>query len=91
MVIYKIRIRQKAFEIAECNNLVSRCEQYLGEVSTMHTAQYTVYPPPPCRNTSGRGTLLHGGYLYLFFSSKMEQTLHSPSYGSQKSPHKEKI
>jgi hypothetical protein len=38
----------------------------------------------------GRGTLLHGGYLYLFFSSKMEQTLHSPSYGSQKPPHKEK-
>ncbi len=40
MVIYKIRIRQKAFETAECNNLDSRCEQYLGEVSmsTMHTA-----------------------------------------------------
>jgi hypothetical protein len=39
----------------------------------------------------GRGTLLHGGYLYFFSSSKMEQTLHSPSYGSQEPAHKEKI
>jgi hypothetical protein len=39
----------------------------------------------------GRGTLLHGGYLYFFSSSKMEQTLHSPSYGSQEPAHKEKV
>ncbi len=30
----------------------------------------------------GRGTLLHGGTLVYFFLSKMEQTLHSPSFGS---------
>ncbi len=43
------------------------------------------------KSEKGRGTLLHGGYLYFFSSSKMEQTLHSPSYGSQEPAHKEKL
>ncbi len=36
-----------------------------------------------------KGDFITWGYLY-FFTSKMEQTLHSSSYGSQESPHKEK-
>ncbi len=31
------------------------------------------------------------GGTYIFFSSKMEQTLHSPSHGSEEPPHEEKI
>ncbi len=37
------------------------------------------------------GGLYYMGCTYIFFSSKMEQTLHSPSHGSEESPHEEKI
>jgi hypothetical protein len=37
------------------------------------------------------GGLYYMGGTYFFFSSKMEQTLHSPSHGSEEPPHEEKI
>jgi hypothetical protein len=37
------------------------------------------------------GGLYYMGGTYIFFSSKMEQTLHSPSHGSEEPPHEEKF